>query len=114
MKIGENIIYLRERKGWTQRELAKKVGLNTSVMNRIESGERPVKDEEIIKLATALETTPDYLLGYSAELIKQQKEIAAFVNDPSLQEWYKDLPYAKEHDLQKLRKIWDILKEDLD
>lgn len=113
MNIGDNIIYLRERKGWTQRELAKRVGLNTSVMNRIESGERPAKDEEIIKLANVLDTTADFLLGRSAKLDSQnkEKEFEAFVNDPTLEKWYKELPESKEEDLRKLRKMWEILKD---
>lgn len=113
MPIGENIIYLRERKGWTQRELANRVGLNTSVMNRIESGERPAKDEEIVKLATVLDTTTDFLLGRSttANLQDEEKEFEAFANDPSLEKWYKELPASKEEDLRKLRKMWEILKD---
>jgi transcriptional regulator with XRE-family HTH domain len=42
--IGNRIIHLRESKSWSQRELANRIGLNVSVMNRIELGERPIKD----------------------------------------------------------------------
>lgn len=63
MGIGNRIENLRERKGWTQRELANRVQLNFSVMNRIESGERPVKDSELASFARVLDTTADYLLG---------------------------------------------------
>lgn len=61
--IGKRIINLREAKNWSQRELARRVNLNFSVMNRIESGERPIKDHELIDLSTALDVTADYLLG---------------------------------------------------
>lgn len=189
MNIGENIIYLRERKGWTQRELANMVGINTSVMNRIESGERPTKDEEILKLAKILNTSTDYLLDHSinkekeADLLeiidsfeqrlkiarkakkftqddlakriqttkstisnyengystpsndmlivlartlecsadyllgiekapkKQELGWESFSTDSSLAKWYKELPNAKATDLRKLRKMWEILKD---
>lgn len=65
MSIGKRIIELRQKKGWSQRELARRVNLNVSVMNRIELDERPVKDHELAKLANVLDTTTDYLLGLS-------------------------------------------------
>lgn len=65
MSIGERIIKLREEKGWSQRELSKRVDLNASVMNRIESGERPIKDKELDKIATVLGVTADFILGRS-------------------------------------------------
>ncbi|GGN55033.1 helix-turn-helix domain-containing protein [Oceanobacillus indicireducens] len=63
MSIGKRIIELRENKNWSQRELARRVNLNVSVMNRIESEDRPIKDHELDKLATVLDVTTDYLLG---------------------------------------------------
>lgn len=63
MNIGERIIKLREKRSWSQRELARRIDINVSVMNRIESGERPVKDQELLKLSNVLEVSTDYLLG---------------------------------------------------
>lgn len=65
MKVGEIIQHLRDEKGLNQKELAEKVGLSQSVMNRIELGTRPVRDEELKKIAEVLGTTTDYLLGAS-------------------------------------------------
>lgn len=65
MKVGEIIQHIREEKGLNQKELAQKVGLSHSVMNRIELGTRPVRDEELKKIAEVLGTTTDYLLGAS-------------------------------------------------
>lgn len=67
MNIGERIIKLREKRGWSQRELARRIDINVSVMNRIESGERPVKDQELLKLSSVLEVSTDYLLGKESE-----------------------------------------------
>ncbi|ECW8282046.1 helix-turn-helix transcriptional regulator, partial [Listeria monocytogenes] len=40
MKVNEMIVNLREKRNISQRELANRIGINKSVMNRIESGER--------------------------------------------------------------------------
>lgn len=63
MRLHERIKNLREAKNFTQRELANKIQVSYSVMNRIESGERPVRDIELIAIAQAFEVTTDYLLG---------------------------------------------------
>lgn len=87
MDIGKRIVNLRELRGWTQREIAERLKLNVSVMNRIESGERPVRDQEIADIAMALETTSDYLLGI--EISKDEKDIAK-----RLEDFKKDLTSA--------------------
>lgn len=43
--------------------MARRVNLNFSVMNRVESGERPIKDHELVDLADVLGVSTDYLLG---------------------------------------------------
>ena len=63
MSISKRIQRRREELEITQKELAEKIGLNVSVMNRIESGERPARDDEIIKIAEILKVSTDYLLG---------------------------------------------------
>lgn len=85
MDIGKRIVHLRESKGWSQREIALRVKLNVSVMNRIESGERPVKDQELADIARVLDTTSDYLLGITDnsknENAKDEKDIAKRMAD---------------------------------
>ncbi|MER2039681.1 MAG: helix-turn-helix transcriptional regulator [Solibacillus sp.] len=115
MDIGRKIISLRERRGWTQRELANRVNLNVSVMNRIESNERPIKDNELLNLANVLEVSTDYLLGRIDTLALQEKEedeFQAFINDPELGVWYKELPKSDEEELRKLRMIWEMIKSE--
>lgn len=63
MHTGQRIIQLRLQRNWTQKELAKRVNINVSVMNRIESGDRPVKGSELTAIADILKVTTDYLLG---------------------------------------------------
>lgn len=63
MTIGVRIKRLRERLGYSQKQLADKVGLNISVFNRIELDTRPVRSDELAKIADILEVTTDYLSG---------------------------------------------------
>ena len=57
------IINLRESKDWTQSELGRKIGLEKSAMNKVESGSRKITTEELQKLSKVFNVTTDYLLG---------------------------------------------------
>lgn len=85
MNIGEKIRQLRESRGLSNRQLAKKAGLSQPVMNRIENGNRKADIESIEKICDALEITlidffnvdsqevsPEYL-----ELLKNAKELTS-------------------------------------
>lgn len=61
---GELIGDLRRNKGWSQKELAKRAGVTESTLSRIESGiTKQVDATALGKIATALDTSTDYLLG---------------------------------------------------
>jgi transcriptional regulator with XRE-family HTH domain len=62
-KLNERIIDLRESKDLTQTELAKRLSIDKSAMNKIESGTRKVSADELSKLASIFDVTTDYLLG---------------------------------------------------
>lgn len=68
MDINERVKYLRKSMNISQKELAKKININTSVMNRIESGERRLRDEELVKLSKIFGVTNDYLLGRTSNI----------------------------------------------
>ena len=63
MNAGRRIAQLREEKGLSQLEFAHKVNINNSVMNRIEKGIRPIRDDELIAISKCLGVSIDYLLG---------------------------------------------------
>ena len=113
MSIGSRIVSLREARGWSQKELASRIGLNRSVMNRIELGDRPLRDTELINISSVLGVTTDYLLGKSENPeLTEDEAFEAFRNDPNLERWYRDLPKSKEEDLRRLKKIWEAFRED--
>lgn len=61
--LSKRIIDLRESKDWSQAELARRLNVNKSVMNRIENGERKVSADELKTLAALFDVSTDYLLG---------------------------------------------------
>ena len=64
MTLGERILLLRRRKRLTQGALATQSGVNKMTIWRLEHGAiHDVKGQVLGKMALALETTADYLLG---------------------------------------------------
>ena len=66
MSVSSRIVALRERCGLNQKELAENLHMNRSVLNRIESGTRPVRDDELKIFADYFNVSADYLLGRDA------------------------------------------------
>ena len=63
MLIGDRIKELRTRQGLSQAELGDKVETDGSVISRWETNRAKVSQKYIVKLANALGTSTDYLLG---------------------------------------------------
>lgn len=65
--IGERIVFLREKKGISQKELARKIGITAASLSRYENNMYDPKGSIIISLSRQLETSADYLLGITAD-----------------------------------------------
>ena len=50
----KRITYERKRRGWSQAELARRAGVHTTSMSRIESGQEPPYPRRAARLAAAL------------------------------------------------------------
>ncbi|HET7121857.1 MAG TPA: helix-turn-helix transcriptional regulator [Solirubrobacterales bacterium] len=61
-RFGRNVRALRLEKGWTQEELADRSGLASVQISRVERGVREVRLTTLLRLVSALETTPARLL----------------------------------------------------
>jgi transcriptional regulator with XRE-family HTH domain len=57
---------IRESRGISQRELARRVGTSSSLISRYEKG-TSMTDETIKKMCKALEVNADYFLGLTEE-----------------------------------------------
>ncbi len=61
--IADRIVLLRKRKGWTQLELAEKLGLSRDLVASVESGRTNINATSLVQWATVLEVSTDHLLG---------------------------------------------------
>lgn len=108
---------LREQENISREHLANSLGITYSALSKYETGKREPDFKLLQKIASYFNVTTDYLLGNtnkSEQLSQQEKdeaEFQAFANNPTLEKWYKELPKSKEEDLEKLRKMWEILKD---
>jgi transcriptional regulator with XRE-family HTH domain len=69
-EIYKRIKQLREEKGYSQEELAAKLGYkNRSSIHKIESGVNDIPQSKIQAIADALDTTPAYLMGW--DMVKE-------------------------------------------
>ena len=64
--MSNRISELRQKNKLTQKELADKLNINYSVLSRIETGERSIRDDELLTIADFFNVTTDYLLGRSS------------------------------------------------
>lgn len=85
MATNDRIKKLREELDIEQKELAKRIGIDKGVMNRIELGSRPVRDEELSKLADVFGVSVDYLLGRTDIRNYEEYTIAAHTDDRTQQ-----------------------------
>lgn len=62
-RLGDRIREARTMRGWTQAELAARVGIDHTGISHLESGRREnVQIDTLMRLADALEVTPQWLL----------------------------------------------------
>jgi transcriptional regulator with XRE-family HTH domain len=62
--FGQRVIDLRDKYGWTRRELARRSGLHEQHLLKIEQGLRKrIEGDTVIRLARAFACSADYLLG---------------------------------------------------
>lgn len=100
-RIGENIVNLRESKNYSQAHLAKLMNLNKNVLGRIERGERPLRDTEILKLAEIFNVSTDLILDNQTEVV------------PNVQENFLDYRNKSQKDISKqIAKFIEYLKKE--
>ena len=99
--LGDRIANLRKELDINQKELSTKVGITEASLSRYENNLREPKSEIIVRLAKALETSTDYLLGVN-DNTKISKEDKLIIENLSVSEKTKKL----------LEKIYSLEKED--
>ena len=62
-EFGEKLLGLLQKQGISQRQLADRLNTTEATLSRYVNGEREPKADMLANIATALNTTSDYLLG---------------------------------------------------
>lgn len=117
MEFSTRLTALRKEKKLLQADIANKIGIARATYGAYEQGTRQPDFETLEKIADFFEVSVDYLLGRTntTEITPQEQDEAdfqAFINDPELGVWYKELPKSSEEELRKLRTIWEMIKSD--
>lgn len=87
MKIADRIKARRLELGMTQDELAKKLGYKgKSSINKIEGGSQDLPQKKIELIAKALDTTPEYIMGWTEvqESAKKNDAVLSFEEEKIL------------------------------
>ena len=89
MDLGNRILDLRTKRGWNQKELARRAGMRASRLSTIESGAKRPNLDEFARLADALDTTLDELRSDERRVPKPEavdlvRELAAFATAEEL------------------------------
>lgn len=67
--VGELVKKQRKKLNLTQAELAEKINSDSCYISRIETGTRKISIDNLVALANALNTSSDYLLGLSSNVV---------------------------------------------
>ena len=110
MNIGERIKEIRLKKGITQKELAKMLGIATNSLSRYEIGERIPNLEMIKKIADALSVSPSVLIfgevdSLAYALLSDNNEIVNAVTQglPNGNKWRQESVDAIKREIERLR-----------
>ena len=95
--VGENILLMRKRLGWTQEELAKRMGYKSkSTINKIELGINDIPQSKIVQFADVLGTTPAHLMGWNDEETTPPEEPKLSEGEQTLLDLFRRVPEDKQ------------------
>lgn len=75
LQIGQRVARLRVSNEWSQDQLAQRIGVSRSTVWRVETGERRVTVEELVRLADALGVTPVSFFGQEVDRGARRAEL---------------------------------------
>lgn len=111
--LGARLKKLRERKGWTQKEAAKRFGITNYQLSRYESDISNPDPDLISKFSTEYEVSADYLLGLTERTSPSQGDETEFenwMNDPKVNKFYKEFKESPDERREALLAAWEYLK----
>ena len=95
--VGENILIMRKQLGWTQEDLAKRMGYKSkSTINKIELGINDIPQSKIVQFADVLGTTPAHLMGWDNEENESPEELVLSEGEEMLLNLFRRVPEDKQ------------------
>lgn len=112
--LGEKIREKRLERGWTQPELAERIGCNKSTILRIERGEHDLPQSRIKEFARVLGTTPGYLMGWEVPPEDAGSLAAKVLKNPDTYQFVQDYLSLSEADQYTMRLMMASIKQKKD
>lgn len=78
MTIGERIVFLREERGISQKELARLLHITAATLSRYENDIYQPKLEFLCEMCRVLNTSSDFLLGFSNQYESPTQNVSSF------------------------------------
>ena len=91
---------MRDRRGWSQAELAQKSSLQPTAISHFETGARSPSFDNLRRLADALNVSTDYLLGRSDDPV---------MAGPETDSLFRDLDKLSDDDLKAMQMMKEAL-----
>ncbi|AUJ23624.1 hypothetical protein CAI16_15050 [Virgibacillus dokdonensis] len=107
--FGNRLKFLRKQRDLKQEDVAKSLGISRARYSHYENNHVEPDIEMLKNLSQFYNVSIDYLVGNS---IKNKNKDEVLNIDPELELWYKELPSNGEEDMRRLKKIWDVFKEE--
>lgn len=91
--VGDNICIMRKKLGWTQEDLAKRMGYKSkSTINKIELGINDIPQSKIVQFSEVLGTTPAQLMGWKEEKTSPSDKVELTEGEETLLELFRRVP----------------------
>ena len=104
--VGENISLIRKQLGWTQEELALRMGYKSkSTINKIELGINDIPQSKIVKFAEVLGTTPAQLMGWEEEEKASPEEPKLTEGEKMVLELFRKIPEDRQAEALELLRV---------
>ena len=79
--FGNRLKQLRKDKGYTQHELAKLLDVSASSIGMYEQGRREPENAILSRICQVLDTTTDYLIGFSSDTPAKNQDVNKVIDD---------------------------------
>jgi transcriptional regulator with XRE-family HTH domain len=108
--LGERLKKLRSRKGMSQEELSKNLGLTRGTYAHYEINKRQPDYDTLKKIADFFNVTIDFLITGNEKSESPDEMWQEFLN-PRTQIFFKDLKDAPEEKIEELIRFWEFIKD---